>query len=407
MITTERRTFTYKNISDRKRKNLAILDCIRRKVEISRSDIAKETGINIVSVSNYIMNYLKKGLVVECGRDISTGGRRPELVRLNLESAYVAGLDIGSEELTAVVSDLALKTKAKATARRPEGHMDTIIDCALGLLADVFNKFGKPLTDIKLIGIGASGVIDVFSGTIHDTDPRRGRSKASLLALVRSLEEKFNIPSRFGNDATCGAFGELSLNPDMDINDMLYVYSDIGCGIIINRDIYCGASGSAGEIQLLRANKELGEEAVLEIGSYGIKGIDLGVVAKARELIEKGEKTNIVKIAGSEAAVTKETIVDAAQKGDKLARELMIDAANWLGVKVSYLVNIFNPQLVVIGGGMEKAGSVFMDTLTSCVKMHSFEEAFMATKILPSFLGKEAIAIGAASLSVRELFVNT
>ncbi|MEE9500128.1 MAG: winged helix-turn-helix domain-containing protein, partial [Candidatus Omnitrophota bacterium] len=82
-------TFTYKDISDRKRKNLAILDCIRRKGEISRTEISKETGINIVSVSNYVMNYIKKGLVIEWGLDMSTGGRRPELVKLNLESAYV------------------------------------------------------------------------------------------------------------------------------------------------------------------------------------------------------------------------------------------------------------------------------------------------------------------------------
>ena len=83
-------TFTYKDISERKRKNLAILDCIRRKGEVSRSDISKESGINIVSVSNYIMSYIKKGLVLECGRDVSTGGRRPELVRLNLRLLFTA-----------------------------------------------------------------------------------------------------------------------------------------------------------------------------------------------------------------------------------------------------------------------------------------------------------------------------
>jgi len=258
MAIKKEHTFTYKGISDRKRKNLAILDCIRRKGEISRTDISKETGINIVSVSNYVTNYLKKHLVLECGCDISTGGRRPELVKLNLESAYVAGLDIGSEKLVGVVTDLGLKTKAKIVIPRPEGNMDRVMQGAVDVLQELFKKLAKPLTDIKLIGVGASGIVDISSGTIRDTDPARGRTKSNLFNLLRLLEEKFNIPTLIGNDATCAALGELSLSPDMTISEMLYVYADIGCGVIINRDIYCGTSGSAGEIQLL-VNKTGGD----------------------------------------------------------------------------------------------------------------------------------------------------
>ncbi|MFH1381115.1 MAG: winged helix-turn-helix transcriptional regulator, partial [Candidatus Omnitrophota bacterium] len=113
MVIKNKHAFSYKDISDRKRKNILILDCIRRKGTISRTDISKETGINIVSISNYITNYIKKGLVLECGLDISTGGRRPELVKLNLESAYVVGLDMGPEKLICCITDLALKMQEK------------------------------------------------------------------------------------------------------------------------------------------------------------------------------------------------------------------------------------------------------------------------------------------------------
>ena len=401
MVIKKENTFTYKDISDRKRKNLSILDCIRRKREVSRTDISKETGINIVSVSNYIMNYIKKNLALECGLDISTGGRRPELVRLNLDSAYVAGLDIGPEKIIAIISDLSLKIKAKIAVPRPKGDMEKVIQAALDTLDKLFKDFGKPLTDIKLIGIGASGVIDIYSGTVRDTDPTRGRTKTNLFTLTRLLDEKFKIISLFGNDATCAAFGELSLSPATDVNDMLYVYSDIGCGIIINRDIYCGASGSAGEIQLLPNNIEAKKKDASNVASYGVKGIDLGVIDKVKKFAGKGEAAEILQLAGNnKEKITKETIFKAAQNGDKLARELLIDAAYWLGTKIAYLVNIFNPQVVVIGGGMEKAGDIFMDSLSSCVKMYSFEESFQAAKIMPSFLGEEAIAIGAASLAV-------
>ena len=407
MAIKNKHAFTYKNISDRKRKNILILDCIRRKGEISRTDISKETGINIVSISNYITSYIKKGLVLECGLDISTGGRRPELVKLNLESAYIVGLDMGPEKLICSITDLALKSKARVAFPRPKGNMDKVVSGAVEALEKLFKDFGKPLTTIKLIGIGASGIVDIDSGTIHDTDPARGRTKTNLFTLAQLLEGKFNITSLVGNDATCAAFGELSLNHDTSINEMLYIYSDIGCGIIINRDIYCGTSGSAGEIQLLMNSQNKEKPNPLEIASYGVKGIDLGITAKAKELIQSGEKTKILELAGNKKEmITKEIIFKAAVKGDKVARELLIEGAYWLGTRIAFLINIFNPQLVSIGGGMEKGGTIFMEALSACVKMYAFEESFNAAKILPSFLGEDAVSIGAASLGVRELFIN-
>ena len=406
MAMAQDHTFAYKNITDKKKKNLSILDCIRRRNETSRAEISKETGINIVSVSNYLNNYIKKGLVFECGRDISTGGRRPELLRLNLESAYVAGLDIGPERLIAIITNLALKIKARISIPRPVGDMDKVVEGAIGMLEKLFKESGRPLTDIKLIGVGASGVMDSASGTIRDTDPTRKRTKANLFTLVRSIEEKFNITTLFGNDATCAAFGEIALSLDTEIRELLYIYSDIGCGIIINRDIYCGTTGSAGEVQLLVDNTGRKQAEHPEIASYGVRGIDLGVVARAKGLVEKDEGAGIMKLAKDKDAITKEIIFTAAQQNDKLARKLLTDAAYWLGVKIAYLVNIFNPQVVVIGGGMEKAGGVFMDTLYTCAKMYTFEESFRAAKIVPSFLGEDAIAAGAAALAVRELFIK-
>ena len=399
-------TFTYKGFSDRKRKNLAILNYIRRKGPLSRTDISKETGINIVSVSNYVTNYIRKGLVLEWGLDTSTGGRRPELVKLNLESAYVAGIDVGPENLIVIIADLGLKTKAKVVLARPQGNMEQVFNGTIGALEKLLKESKVPVANIKLIGVGVSGILDIYSGMIHDTDPTRGRTRTNFYTLAHNIEEKFNIPTLIGNDATCAAFGELSLSPKSDISEMLYIYSDVGCGIIINADIYCGASGSAGEIQLLLDNKKI-ITPESKAASYGIRGVDLGIVHKAKELVDKGKAARILELAGNKKEqIKKETVFDAAQKGDEIAREILTDAAHWLGIKVAYLVNVFNPQVIAIGGGMEGAGSVFMEALTDCVKRYTYEESFNAVKIMPSFLRKDAVSLGAASLAVRELFIN-
>ncbi len=109
--------------TEKERRNLAILDIIRRCREVSRAEISRITHLNIVTISNYIDDYIKKGLVLEKGLDVSTGGRRPELLELNSKYGYTIGIDLGSPQITedayvvGVMTDTAGKivSKAKST----------------------------------------------------------------------------------------------------------------------------------------------------------------------------------------------------------------------------------------------------------------------------------------------------
>ena len=105
-MTPARRSFTGEGLSDKERKNLAILDAIRKRGPIARTDITKFTGFNIVTVSNYIDHYIKKGLVSEEGYDISSGGRKPMLVNLNQKSAYAIGVGFDMMGVIGVIADL-------------------------------------------------------------------------------------------------------------------------------------------------------------------------------------------------------------------------------------------------------------------------------------------------------------
>ena len=114
-----------------------------------------------------------------------------------------------------------------------------------------------------------------------------------------------------------------------------------------------------------------------------------------------------MKMAGGDAdKITKEMIVDAAKKRDKLAMEIISKAGSNLGVRVAYLVNLFNPDIVVIGGGMEKAGDIFMDALKETIKRFAFEEPASIVKIIPSLLEDNTVVLGAAALAAREVFIE-
>ncbi|MBU0479269.1 ROK family transcriptional regulator [bacterium] len=403
--------FQSRLLSDHEKKNFSILELIRRNGPITRAEISKITDLNIVTISNYINTYINEGLVVEGGMEASSGGRKPTLVKLKENYGYAIGLDLGhmgieGTNMIGVVVDISGKVREKIEHKRVKDTMDKIITKSLELIDELVNKDKVYKDRIKGVGIGISGVIDETLGTVRDSS--KNGMRASYLSMIDLIEQRFGIPSLLGNDATFAAFGEKMYAIPMDVENIVYMYSDIGTGIIIKGNLYCGATGSAGEV---RINYPQNAEYLKFSKSFSFLlplGLDLGLTNRARKLIkDEGVKSSISSIAGDNLeSVTIENIIEAAKSGDTFAIELLEDAAVNLGVRVAYLVNLFNPEIVIIGGGIEKAESLFLEPLRKTVKKWAFEEPANTVKILPAQLGIEGVALGAAGVVLRNLFIS-
>lgn len=383
--------FHYRALSDKERKNLVILELIRKKGPISRTEISKVTDINIVSVSNYIKDYIDKKILLETGWDVSSGGRRPELVELNKKNIYVIGLDICSSAATAVVTDLSIGVLAKARIPLTPSGVDAITEKSAEAIHEAIKKSGIEKNNVMAIGLGVAGASSKF------TD------------LRNSIQKKTEIETFMGSDAACAAFGEKRLNPAADVEDLLYMYSDIGCGIVIRGDIYFGAGGNAGETQISREHISKEEELIFFKGTQYLRpwGMDLGITQMAMHEIEKGIGTKIVACAkGDTKNITKEVVIEAAKDNDDLASDIIRNAGMNLGIRIAYLVNLFNPEAVIIGGGVEKAGDLILDPIKNTVKKLAFTEQANIVKIITSSLGEDAVSMGAASLAIREIFLK-
>ena len=402
--------FTYHILQDRERKNLAILELIRKRSPVSKAEISRTLGFNIVTVTNYLDYYINKRMVLEVGLDVSSGGRRPELLELNARSGYIVGVDMGPEMISAVVADLKIKVVSQTRVPRPGGSMENLIPEVIKVISETVEKSKVEKDSLKNIGIGMSGIVDYYSGTIRDTDPLRGRTRVGFLRFIKAIEDRFNIPVYIGNDASCAAFGAKALNPGADVDNMLYMYSDVGSGLVVHGDVYVGSSGCAGETQLAFEGSPKDEKIHGREYTYMRPmgtSTDLGVVAASKKVFEKGLATDILGLVNGDAnAVTKETVIEAARKGDKIATELIEEAGRNLGVKAAYLINFFNPAVVVIGGGMERAGDIFMDQVRAGIRRFAFEEPAAVVKIIPSLLGDNAVVLGATAFAAREVFIQ-
>jgi len=389
-------------MNDKERKNLGILEAIKRNGPISKADVSKITKLNIVTVSNYVNDFIQKGLVIEKGLDVSSGGRRPTMIELNPKAHYVIGIDLGVNKIIGVLTDLDGKALAKEKMPRPKENAEAVINTIVDIISRLIKLPDVDSKKIYGVCIGASGVIDREAGTVRCTE-----GIASIYVPINNLiEQKFGIPAFIEHDATAAAYGEWSMGLGTEARVMLYMYSGVGCGIIINGEIYRGVSGTAGEVSL----KELLDYSSNWATNAAVLrpwNLNMGIPEEAKEALAKQSDPAILKEINNDLSkITTEVIFDAAKGNDKLAIELLEKAGERLGVRIAFLVNLLNPGVVVIGGGIEQAGPPLIDAIKRMVKTCCFEEMAEAVKIIPARLGEDSVAVGSASLVVRNVFAQ-
>lgn len=405
--------------SEKERRNLAILDIIRKAREVSKAEIARITHLNIVTISNYVDDYIRKGLVLEKGLDVSSGGRRPELLEINSKYGYTIGIDLGSPHITedtyvmVVIVDALGKIIAKDKVKKVEESPEEFTDKIRTVAKEVISKSKLDKAKIKGMGIGIWGVLDRYKGTVRYAVEKGGTfSYATLQSL---LEKDFDMPTIVEHDATAGALGEkwMGLGSNAEVEDIIYMCSDSSCGLILNGELYYGASKSAGELNINPPSPDFKDDNCWAKYDYGCgfrsRGIDLGIAARARNYASQKAKTSakILELAGGQIdKIALNTVTEAAKAQDRLAKDILTDAGDYLGAKIAFLINLFNPNAVVIGRGIEKAGDIFLEAVRASIKKWAYEESLKVARVVPTTLGEDSIACGAAALVMQQVFAK-
>src|SRR3989338_5169171 len=364
--------------------------------------------MNIVTVSNYINEFIEKELVIEKGFDVSTGGRRPTLVELNPKFGYIIGVGLTALNIVGILVDSKMQVICEVKKERPVENSEAVIDKLVETVEEVLSKSKVDASKIKGLGIGIPGVIDEEGQTIRWLGAM-GLSVVSIsgVSLKDIFEKEFDIPTLGEHDAACGVFGERWFGFEADIKDMIYMYTGVGCGLIINGQIYRGSTGSAGELGIFNPAEANEEERRRESVNLGTWELDLGVIYQAKKALKEGAKSRIFELAGNDPdKINLSSVIEASRAGDKLANELLETAGRQLGRKISFLVNLLNPEVVVIGGGIEQAGAVFMDSVKRTIHYWSREENIRNLMIVPSRLGGNAVAMGAVCLVLQRILMN-
>lgn len=218
------------------------------------------------------------------------------------------------------------------------------------------------------------------------------------------------MPVYLMNDANAAAFGEYLFGAGRNIPNLIYitVSTGIGGGIIIKGDIYEGVSGAAGEIghmtiDLNGPKCNCGSNGCLETMASGS-----ALAREARRHIEAGEGRAILEASSNDVfKVSAETIFQAAQEGDQLAGDLIRQTGRYLGIGLSNLINIFNPEMIVIGGGLSNMGDHLLGPARATAKKRAYQISANAVRIMPALLGGDSGIIGVTAWTRRQIAGET
>lgn len=406
-------TFKNRELTEKEKRSVDILEMLRRFGPISRPDISQRLGVNIVTVSHYIEEFIKNKLVLEKELDVSEGGRRPVLLELNSEKAFAVGVGFNLMNMVGLLVDIKGNIVLKTQMKKPGISVKEILEAVFEIIREIIRRSKNYTQDIKGIGIGIAGVINKQNGSIHwpERINNHNYTYASVNFPLKDLVEKeFGLPAIVENDATAACFGEQWLGLEPGVKNLLYMFSGVGCGIMINGQIYTGSKGCAGEVSIHNYKQDqlfncsLGAPCFLKRWE-----IDLGIVKEVRNrlLVSPGQASKLRELVNNKTdEIDLKTIFLAARADDKIAKEALDIAAKRLGIRIAYLVNIFNPEVVVIGGGLQEAGEEFLIRVNSTIKEWAFREMTDDLKVVYSQLKENAVAQGAASLVVRQVFAQ-
>ena len=312
---------------------------------------------------------------------------------------FVLGIDIGGTNLVvgSVAEDGSSVLAIASEPTHPEAGASDVVDRLVGLAerAIVATRREVPGAEILGVGVGAPGPLDTKRGIVLLT-PNLGWVNMPLREIIH---DRLGLPAALDNDANCAVLGEWWVGAARGARHAIGITigTGIGGGLVLDGRLYHGASDVAGEIGHTTIDTE-GRRC--KCGNYGcLEAYASGpnIAIRAIEAIEAGAESRLPSYVGGDLRqVTAQTVYLAAQEGDELALEVVNDTAKFLGVGIGNLLNVFNPEVVVVCGGVTLAGDHLFVPLRREVSRRAFKPAVVACRIVPGELVGTAGVYGAA-----------
>jgi glucokinase-like ROK family protein len=370
----------------------------------TRSQVARETGFSRAVVAQRLSDLQASGLVIESGSEVSSGGRPPRQIQFNARLGHVLATDLGATSIDVAIADLGGKVL---------GHVSEDADIAAGpdvVLARVDRLFARLREEIGPpgalwgIGVGVPGPVEFSTGRPVAPPIMPGWDG---FPVRETLSDRHDAPVWVDNDVNVMALGERAEGIAQGVDDLIFIKvgTGIGAGIISHGRLQRGAQGSAGDVGHIQVVSD--ERVICRCGKVGCLEAVAGGAALGRAAMraaEEGESSMLAAALEQRGVVTARDIAEAARHGDHLSVQLLRQAGRHIGQMLATAVNVLNPSLIAVGGGVASAGDILIASIREVVYGRSTALATRHLQIRQSTLGDRTGVVGAAKMVLDELF---
>lgn len=323
----------------------------------------------------------------------------------NTSGEFIIGVDLGGTNVRAAVS--SRDGMIIGDARRPSLAMegpDVTVPEIIAVIKDAIKSAGVDKTKICGIGMGVPGRHLPKEGIVLWSPNFKGWDGLQLLAPIR---EALGLAIYMGNDVNVASLGEFQFGAGKSVNSMVMITlgTGVGGGIVLDGKLWAGANESGGEI----GHHIVNPSGVRQCGCGNFGDLESeascrAIVDRALRKIYTGRKTSLTdKVEPKFLTLTPAMIAEAASEGDELATEVLGETGYFVGIGVTNMINLLNPEMVVIGGGISQAGSALWDPIIRTARANSLKESFEICKIVPAALGDDAGIMGGVMLVLQEM----
>lgn len=381
-----------------------IINLIYQSKTISRAEATKRSGISAPTVSKIVDSFIADGLVEEIGTGKSTGGRRPKLLKIAASDNYIIGIDVGTTNIYGILADLNARIiHEKKLPTKLGGGFYKIMKQTSEVIQILIQKAEEKRRRLIAIGIAVAGLINKqrniveFSPNFHWHD----------VDIIGNLSTRFDLPIYFDNVTRVMALGELCYGAGKQYKNFIFVNigHGIGAGIILDGQPFFGSVGMAGEFGHITVEKDSWIQCdCRNFGCLEALASGQGIARVARNALLDGAESILHDLCeGDVEQITAEMVANATKKGDVQAWKIFIQAAEYLGLGISALINLFNPESVILGGGVTQAGEILFDNVRKTINTRALHRISHNVVLLPATFGLKAAAVGAVALVMNKL----
>ena len=378
-----------------------IINLIRKNGPINKAELAKLSGLSIPTVMKITNEFIHNGLIRVIGKGKSHGGKRPELLELIQDAYYIIGVDMGRSRTTVIMMDLGGNLISKRVMNTGDTFpAEGLLNRTVYLVKQIVLDSGIEEEKILGLGIGTPGVLNPEKGEVVFSPDFMWEN----VSVTDVFEKEFHIPVYLENSNRTLAVGEKWFGVAVCSDNFicLNLGHGIGSAIVEDGEMYSGTSGSSGEIGHLTLEKN---GPLCQCGNYGcLEALASGnaIASQAKKYIADGNKTMILEMAQYNVDdIDAKEVFDAAKAGDEAANEIIRKAIEYIGIALAGYINLMDPDLVVLAGGIVNAGDIFVENLKAAIKSRQMKYAGRKVKIEVAKLGQDAAAIGAATIILK------